>query len=385
MNFPEPTLPSAAATAPSMTVPYVDLAGRLAPLKERLLEAVGKVLDHGQFVFGSELREFEKRFAAACGVPYAVGVNSGTDALILALRALGVGPGDEVITAPNSYVATAAAIALTGARPVPADVGDDMNIDPEQIEAKIGPRTKALLPVHLTGRPAEMDAILDIARRCGLFVVEDAAQAVLAEYGGRRVGSFGDAGAFSLHPLKTLGCCGDGGVITTRDESLYKSLCRLRNLGLEDRDHSRTWSGNSRLDSMQAALLLVIMDSLDGWTDRRRENARFYLEALADVPGLILPGESDRERCVYHTFIIRADRRDELQQFLKSRGVEAPVHYPVPIHLHPAAAGLGHGRGAFPKAETQADRILTLPIHSLLTREQREHVSRSIREFYHTP
>ena len=254
----------------SLKIPYVNLAAQHAGLKVELLEAVEAVLEKGNFILGEEVSQFEKRFSELCGVPYAVGVNSGTDALILALRVLGVGEGDEVITVPNSFVATAACIRLVDARPVFVDVRNDYNMDPERLERAVNRRTKAIIPVHLTGRPADMDPILALAGRKGIPVVEDAAQAVLAEYRGRRVGSFGTLGCFSMHPLKTLNACGDGGVLTTSDSRIYEELKVLRNLGLKDRNQCLRWSGNSRLDTIQAAMLLVKLKYLETWTGKRR-------------------------------------------------------------------------------------------------------------------
>lgn len=365
-----------------MRIPYVNLAAQHAPLKAALLEAAARVLDHGQFILGGEVGVFEARFAELCRVRHAVAVNSGTDALILALRALGVGAGDEVITAPNSFVASAACIRLAGARPVFADVGDDGNLDPARVEGALTPRTKAVLPVHLTGRPADMDPILDIARRRGLHVVEDCAQAVLAEYRGRRVGSLGTVGCFSLHPLKTLNACGDAGVLTTNDDALCGRLRLLRNLGLQTRDDCRVWSGNSRLDTLQAALLLVKLGHVEAWTEARRSHAAFYRRALAGIPGVRVPADRPHEKAVYHTFVIEAERRDALKRHLAGAGVETSIHYPVPIHLQRAAEELGHGPGSFPAAERRAQRVLSLPVYPELRAEELEFVVRAIREFY---
>lgn len=363
-----------------MKIPYVNIAAQHAPIKPELLQAVERVLDHGQLVLGLEVGEFECRLAALCGAKYAVGVNSGTDALVLVLQALGIGRGDEVILPPNSFVATAACIMLAGARPVLVDVRDDYNIDPDLIERAVTPRTKAIIPVHLTGRPADMTAILAVARAHNLHVIEDAAQTIAAEYKGRRVGSFGIAGCFSLHPLKTLNACGDGGAITTDDEGLYGQLKIRRNLGLRTRDDCVVWSGNSRLDTPQAALLMVKLNSLETWTDKRRANARFYQQRLSGV--VTLPVDQPHERSVYHTFVVQADRRDELKKPLADRGVGAGIHYPVPIHLRRSAQGLGYGPGSFPVAEQQARRILSLPVYPELTSEELEHVAHSLVSFY---
>jgi dTDP-4-amino-4,6-dideoxygalactose transaminase len=365
-------------TAP---IPYVDLGAQHAPLKSDLLAAAARVLDHGQFILGPEVDEFERAFAQMCGVKHALGVANGTDALVLALHACGIGAGDEVVTAPNSFVASASAVRLAGATPVFADVDDTYNLDPDAIERALTPRTKAILPVHLTGRPARMDAIMAIANEHGLVVVEDAAQAVGAAYDGQAVGTFGNAGCFSLHPLKTLNACGDGGVITTNDDALYEHLRVMRNLGLKTRDDCTEFAGNSRLDTLHAAFLLVKLPKLASWTEARRANAQAYRDRLDGVAGVRVPVDTDREYSVYHTFVIRAQRRDALQKFLASRGIGTSVHYPVPIHLSNAAKGLGYGRGDFPNAETQAAEILSLPVHEQVTERQITRVSDAIREF----
>ncbi len=361
-------------------VSYVDLSAQNAQLKDQLEQAISAVLNQGQFILGPEVREFEGKFADYCGTRYAVGVGNGTDAIILTLKALGIGPGDEVITAPNSFLASASAIFLTGATPVFIDVLDDFNINPELLESVINERTKAILPVHLTGRPADMHAIIAIAERKGLAVIEDAAQAIGARYYGQRVGSFGIAGCFSLHALKNLNACGDGGVITTNDEGIYRYLLKARNHGLHSRDECEFWSINSRLDALQAAILRVKLKYLDGWTEARRAHAKFYREHLADV--VKVPQELSHEYIVYHTFIVQTDQRDKLQRHLTARGVETKVHYPIPIHLQEAARSLGYGKGDFLVAERQAGRILSLPIYPELSHEQIEHVVISIRSFF---
>jgi dTDP-4-amino-4,6-dideoxygalactose transaminase len=360
----------------------VDIARQHAAIKDELLAAVGKVLDHGNFVLGPEVEEFERRFAELCGTQFSVGVNSGTDALVLALRSLSIGPGDEVITAVNSFVASASCIALVGARPVLVDVRADYNLDPRAVEAAITPRTKAILPVHLTGRPADMDSICSLARRRGLFVIEDAAQAVAAKLHGRPVGSFGDIGCFSLHPLKTLKACGDGGVVVTQSAAVAEKIRLLRNLGLETRENARFWSSNSRLDTIQAAMLLVKLNYLETWTERRRANARFYQKHLAGITEVQAPQDPPEMRCVYHTFVIQADRRDELKQHLASRGIGAQIHYPRPIHLQDAARRLGYREGDFPVAESQARRILSLPVYPELTETDLMRIVSAIRQFY---
>jgi dTDP-4-amino-4,6-dideoxygalactose transaminase len=372
-------------TPTALRIPYTNLAVQHVALRDELLAAAGRVLDHGKFILGPEVEEFEGRFAALCGVDHAVGVGNGTDALVLALRVLNIGAGDEVITPPNSFVASAAAIALVGARPVFVDVADDLNIDVSLIEAAITPRTRAILPVHLTGRPAQMGPLMKIARDHNLRVIEDCAQAVCAESDGRRVGSFGDVGCFSLHPLKTLNACGDGGVLTTADPAIARRLRELRNLGLETRDECVEWSGNSRLDTLQAALLLVKLAHLDDWTERRRAHAATYRQLLDGVRGIELPVVRSTERAVHHTFVIQADRRADLRAFLSECGVGTQIHYPVPIHLQSAARDLGYGPGSFPVAESQAGRILSLPVYPELTAGELALVASSIRSFYSRP
>lgn len=369
-------------TSAPLRVPFVDITGQHRPLKRELLEACERVIDHGQFVLGPELTRFEERFAGLAGTRFAIGVDNGTNALTLALKGLGIGPGDEVITAANSFLASASSIALAGAVPVLVDVLDDLTIDPEQVDRAVTPRTRGVMPVHLTGRPADMAAINEIAKRRRIAVVEDAAQAVGAEFQGKRVGSLGSAGCFSLHPLKILNAVGDGGVITTCDHALSDYLGVARNHGLKNRDECAFWSLNSRLDTLQAAMLLVKLDRLDEAIVSRRAVASFYAERLSDVAAV--PVERSGDRCVYQTYVIKCERRDQLQAHLAARGIDSKVHYPVPIHLQPAAAGLGYGRGDFPVTERLSDTILSLPIYPELSRQQLEHVTTSIREFYGT-
>lgn len=344
--------------------------------------AVGAVIDHGRFVLGPEVAEFERRFAGLCGVPFAVGVNSGTDALMLALRALGVGPGAEVITVPNSFVASVGCITLLGARPVLVDVRDDYTIDPDRIAAAVTPRTKAILPVHLTGRPCDMEPILAIARRHQLVVVEDCAQAVLAEYRDHPVGSFGAIGCFSFHPLKTLNALGDGGALTCHDPEMHERLAVMRNLGLRTRDDCVMWSGNSRLDTVQAAMLLVKLRYVQEWTDCRRRHAAAYRARLAGIPQVRVPEDLPSQKSVYHTFVVEADERDRLRASLAERGIGTAVHYPVPIHLTTAGRDLGYAAGSFPVAERQASRVVSLPVHPDLTPDQIDRVCEGIRAFY---
>ncbi len=364
----------------ALSIPFINLAFQHGKIKDELLQAMANVLDHGLFISGPEVGEFEERFAEYCGARYAVGVGNGTDALILTLKALGIGAGDEVITAPNSFLASASAIALTGATPVFVDVRNDFNLDPNLLETAITPKTRAILPVHLTGRAADMLPILATAGKHGLAVIEDAAQAVGAGYHGQKVGSFGNAGCFSLHPLKNLNACGDGGVITTNDEGVYRYLLKARNHGLRNRDGCEFWSINSRLDTLHAAMLLVKLKHLDTRTEARKANAEFYRKHLSDL--VQTPQEEPYDDSVYQTFVIQADRREELRIYLKNQGVETKVHYPIPIHLQEAAKTLGYKAGDFPVAERQAKHILSLPIYPGLTRSQLKHVVNRIHYFY---
>jgi dTDP-4-amino-4,6-dideoxygalactose transaminase len=362
------------------TVPYINLKAQHALLKNELLAAIGNVLDTADFVLGEEVSRFESRISEYCGVKYALGVNSGTDALFLCLKAYGIGVGDEVITAPNSFLASASVIAATGARPVFVDIREDLNIDPYLIEAKVTCKTRAIIPVHLTGKPADMDPIVKIAQKHGLKVVEDAAQAIGAEYRGKKTGALGDAGCFSLHPLKTLNACGDGGFITTNDTEIYRTLVQLRNIGLKNRDESDSWGYNSRLDSIQAAILNVKFKYLDQWTEARHKNAAYYIENLQGV--VMVPQEQEQERSVYHTFVIRAERRNELQDHLLENGIESKIHYPIPIHLQGAAFSLGYKKGDFPVCEKVSGMILSLPVYQGLFEEDLMYVVAKIKEFY---
>jgi dTDP-4-amino-4,6-dideoxygalactose transaminase len=368
------------STSDFLQVPYVDLGGQHKVYVDELLVEIRDVIESGMFMLGDRVAEFERRFAELCGVKYAVGVGNGTDAIILAFKALGIGIGDEVITAPNSFLASASAIAMVGATPVFADVRTDMNIDPEAIERAITPKTRAILPVHLTGRTADMTAINAIADTHHLHVVEDAAQAVGASLNGRQAGSLGDIGCFSLHPLKNLTAIGDGGIMTTDNEEVLEYLVKARNHGLVNRDETEFWGPNSRLDALQAAILNVKLQYLDVETDSRLQNVAFYQEALNEV--VDVPVDLPEQKAVYQTFMIQAERRDELHAYLLERGIDAKVHYPVPIHLQPAASYLGHVPGDFPVTERLSETIMSLPVHPQLSTKHLEHTADRIREFY---
>ncbi len=365
-------------------IPYINLSQQHAAMKDRLLKAVELVLDHGQFIFGPEVEAFEARFARFCETKYAVGVGNGTDAIILALKAVGVQPGDEVITVANTFVSTVSSIVAVGAKPVFVDVQDDYNIDARLIEKAVTKRTRALLPVHLTGRPADMDLIMRIAGKYNLKVVEDCAQAVGAQFKGRKVGSFGDIGCFSLHPLKTLNACGDGGAIVTNDERAYQMCKVLHDNGMKNRSECVVWSSNSRLDTMQAAMLLVKLDFLEQWTQKRIENAKFYQKEFSKIDFIRFPVDQPYEKSVYHIFVLQVEQRDKLKDHLAEKGIGTKIHYPVPVHLQPAAHNLGYKKGDLPITEKQSQCILSLPIYPELSRENLEYIIESVKEFYQT-
>jgi dTDP-4-amino-4,6-dideoxygalactose transaminase len=361
-------------------VPFVSLQRQFLALQAELTAAFTRVGRSGMYILGEEVERFEDEAAAYCGVRYALGVANGTDALVLAMKALGIRPGDEVVTCPNSFLASAGAIVAAGARPVFADAAPDYNIDPRALEKALTPRTRAVIPVHLTGRPADMDAINAIARARHIAVVEDAAQAIGARYRGRRVGSLGAVGAFSLHPLKNLGVYGDAGMVTTDDTSLYECMKKLRNHGLRNRDECEAWGFNSRLDPLQAAFASVKLKHLDRWNTRCRVIAAQYREGLHDV--VDVPADQPHEEPVYHNFVIRSERRDALMKHLESRGIGSRIHYPIPIHLQEAARGLGHRAGDFPESERQAATILSLPIYPELEETEVEAVIDGVRSFF---
>lgn len=361
-------------------VAFVNLPLRFADYEEELVDIFRKVMRSGAYIMGPEVIEFEEKLAAYCGSKYALGVGNGTDGLIIALRALNIGPGDEVITAPNSFIASAGAVQMVGATTRFADIGEDYNLDPAKLEAAVTDRTKAIIVVHLTGRPADMDPINEIAKRHNLYVIEDAAQAIGAKYKDRLVGSLGDIASFSLHPLKNLQVYGDGGFLTTSDEALRDRMARLRNHGLADRNTSTEWGLNSRLDTIQAALGLAQLKRLDAWTERFRAIAQRYREGLHDV--VSVPLEKNHEYSVYHNFVILADRRDALMVYLAERGIDTKIHYPILLHRQPAAADLGYGEGSFPVAEDQVTRMVSLPIYPELTEEEVQYVIDRIRAFY---
>jgi len=364
-----------------LRVRYLDLPSEF--IDGTLWDTVKKEFKKCRFVLGPEVAKFESKFAKLCQSPYAIGVNSGTDALFLALKALGIGSGDEVITVPNSFIATTGAIMAVDARPVFVDVGLDYNINVELIEPAVTKKTKAILPVHLTGNPANMPTIMEIACENNLYVVEDAAQSVTASIKGKPVGSFGDIGCFSLHPLKNLNVCGDGGAVTTKSKELYEKIKLLRNHGLKNRDEIEFFGYNSRLDTLQAVVANYVMKNLKSIIESRKRNAQLYdyeFKGLSDF--ITLPPRKEGVRQVFHTYIIQVKNRAELIEYLNEHGVETKIHYPVPIHLQRPCRKLGYKKGDFPVCEEQAESILTLPIHQHLTEKQVYYVTELIKKFY---
>ncbi|HEX2206247.1 MAG TPA: DegT/DnrJ/EryC1/StrS family aminotransferase [Longimicrobium sp.] len=362
-----------------MRIPLVELAGQYRMLRDEILPAMDGVMTEAQFILGEDVARFEEEFAAFCGAKHCVGVASGLDALQLALRAVGVGPGDEVITAANTFIASALAVTHTGATPVLADVReDDFNLDPEAVERAITPRTRAILPVHLYGQPARMDEIMDIARRHGLRVVEDACQAHGARYGAARAGAMGDAGCFSFYPGKNLGGYGDGGAVVTDDPGIAERLRLDRNYGSRIKYVHDSAGFNSRLDTLQAAVLRIKLRRLDGWNARRRELAALYRELLADA-GVLLPQEMRGVEHVWHLFVVRHPERDRLMAELHARGIGAGVHYPIPIHEQAPYAGIRTVPESAPVSTMLSRQILSLPLYPEMTEAQVAEVAAAVR------
>jgi dTDP-4-amino-4,6-dideoxygalactose transaminase len=356
-------------------IPLLDLKAQYQSIKPEIDAAVTKVLESGSYVLGEPVREFEAEFARFCGATEAVALNSGTSALHLALLAAGIGPGDEVITVPFTFIATVSAIVYTGARPVLVDVDSEtLNIDVAAIERAITPRTKAVIPVHLYGNPARMDEIMDVARRYRLTVIEDAAQAHGAEYKGKRVGGIGDMGCFSFYPGKNLGAYGEGGAVVTNNPEDAAKIRMLRDWGQDRKYHHPVVGYNYRMDAIQGAILGVKLRHLERWTEMRRAHAALYGKLLGDA-GLRLPPEARADRHVYHQYTIRIQGRDRLQNLLTAEGIQTGIHYPVPLHLQPVFAGFGYGSGDFPVSESAAQQVLSLPVFPEMTRSQVETVA----------
>jgi dTDP-4-amino-4,6-dideoxygalactose transaminase len=363
-----------------MKVPYFDLSAQYLDLRAEILESLDRVCRDASFILGDEVDRFEREFAAYCGAAHCVALNSGTSALHLALLAAGVRRGDEVVTTPNTFIATSEAISYTGARPVFVDVRPETgNIDPELLEEAITERTRAIVPVHLYGRPADLDPILAVAESHGVPMIEDASQAHGAMYRGRRIGTFGLAATFSFYPAKNLGAYGEGGAITTNDEHVA-SFARTMRAHCEGARYSHDAVGfNYRMDGFQGAVLRIKLSRLDDWTARRRERADAYRSLLADG-SVDLPEDSPDSMSVYHIFTVYADDRDSVRASLAERGIATAIHYPVPVHLQKAYAELGHQHGAFPHTERACDRVLSMPIYPEMPLDQVEYAATVLAE-----
>lgn len=357
-----------------MKVPFLDLRAAYLELKDPIDDAMARVLDSGHYILGPEVEAFESEFAAYCGANHCVGVANGLDALMLCLRAMDIGPGDEVIVPSNTYIATWLAVSQCGAVPVPVEpLEETFNLDATLIEAALTTRTRAIIPVHLYGQPADLDPILEIARRHGLRVLEDAAQAHGARYKGRRIGSHGDAAAWSFYPGKNLGAIGDGGAVTTNDAGIAERLRTLRNYGSKVKYVNDEAGWNSRLDPLQAAILRVKLSRLDDWNARRKAIATKYLQELSEV-GLRLPHSPEWADAVWHLFVVRHSDRDLLQQRLAAEGIGTLIHYPIPPHRQIAYSAAGHATDGFPIASRMAAECLSLPIGPNLTKPAAEKV-----------
>jgi dTDP-4-amino-4,6-dideoxygalactose transaminase len=382
-----PDKAASSASREARHVPLLDLKAQFAPLRAEILAAISRVCDTQQFILGPEVEALERELAAFLDIPYAVGVSSGTDALLAALMTLEVGPGDEVVTTPFSFFATAGCIARLGARPVFVDIdAATFNIDANAVRSAVTSRTRAIVPVHLFGQSADMDPILEIAAKGSLAVIEDAAQAIGTKYRGRPAGGIGTIGCFSFFPTKNLGTFGDAGLAATRDAALARKLRATRQHGGEIKYHHDAIGGNFRLDALQAAILRVKLPHLDEWTAARRRNADRY-DAMFASAGLTatvkLPVRDPNSTHIFHQYVIRVPGRERLRAHLRERGVGTEVYYPVPLHLQPCFRGLGYSAGDFPAAEAAAGEVLALPIYGELSEDQQAWVVEAIREFFH--
>ncbi len=369
------------ATQRRMTVPFVDLHAQYASIEAEVDAAIKGVLKRGDFILGQELEKFEEDFADFIGTRFAIGVDSGMSALTLILKGLGIGPGDEVITSANTFIATALTISAVGATPILVDVDPEtLTLDIERLERAVTDKTKAIMPVHLFGHPEDMDPILDIATRHGLFVVEDACQSHGAKYKGQTTGTFGIAAAYSFYPAKNLGAYGDGGMIVTSDPALRSAIQLLRNYGQTAKYHHAVQGYNNRLDTVQAAVLRVKLRYLDEWNAARRRHADLYNELLAGS-GIATPPCMPEVEPVWHLYAVRTELREELRAFLQERGIATGIHYPIPIHMQPAYQDLGLKEGDFPVSEKDAQQMLSLPMYAELSDEQIHYVADAILEF----
>lgn len=364
-----------------MNVPFIDLKTQNRSLKSEILPLWEEILDSAGFIGGEHVISFEKEFAKACSVDHAVAVNSGTDALRFIFMALGMKEGDEVITVPNTFIATTEAISQAGGRIAFVDINPETyNIDPLKIESAITSKTKGIVPVHLYGQTADMDAILTIAEKHGLWVVEDACQAHLAEYKGRKAGSMGIASGFSFYPGKNMGACGEGGAVTTNDKNLAAKIRMLRDHGQSRKYHHEIEGYNGRCDALQAAALRVKLKHLPAWNEARRKNARRYFELLQGTDGIVLPKVGKNSLHIFHLFVIQVDERDIVQEALREVAIQTGLHYPIPLHLQKAYKHMGLTTGSFPVAEACAKRLLSLPMFPELTEDQIERVSSGLKK-----
>jgi len=365
-----------------MNVPFLDLKAQYKQIEQDVLPMMSKTMVNGAFVGGPQVSDFETEFAKFCDSKYCVGLNSGTDALRFALMATDVGSGNEVITVPNTFIATTEAISQVGATPVFVDIyPDTCNMDVSRIEGKITEKTKAIIPVHLYGQPADIEPILEIAQKHGIHVIEDACQAHGALYKGRKAGSMGAVGCFSFYPGKNLGAYGEGGAIVTQNEDIANKIRMIIDHGQEKKYFHQMEGYNGRLDAIQAGVLRIKLKRLDNWNQSRRENAAHYNEVLSEIAGVTIPVEADFARSVYHLYVILVDKREKLQDFLNFRDIATGLHYPLPLHLQQAYIHLGYKEGDFPATEEVAGRLLSLPMFPELTHEQIEYVASSIKEF----
>lgn len=368
-----------------MKVPFLDLKAQYETIRGEIGPAIEAVLEETAFASGPYVEKFEKAFAPFCGCTEAVGLNSGTTALWAALTGLGVGAGDEVITVPNTFIATVEAIVFAGATPVFVDVTPDTcTMDPAKIQAAITPQTRAIIPVHLYGQMADLDPIMEIAREHNLYVIEDAAQAHGATYKGRPAGSIGHAGCFSFYPGKNLGAYGEGGAVVTNDPALAAQMRKMRDHGQAKKYYHDIVGWNARMDGIQGAVLSVKLSHLPEWNAARQRHARLYNELLAGIEGIETPVQADCAEHIYHLYVIRTAERDALMKYLAEQGISCGIHYPVPVHLQECFKGLGQGRGTFPVSEQTADQSLSLPMYAELSDEQIEYVCASVRQFAET-
>ncbi|HPE06939.1 MAG TPA: DegT/DnrJ/EryC1/StrS family aminotransferase [Smithellaceae bacterium] len=366
-----------------MNVPFLDLKAQYKTIKDEIHAAINDVIENTAFAGGPFVAKFEQEFAKFCNCKHAIGVGNGTDALWMSLVALGIGAGDEVITTPNTFIATAEAISLAGATPVFVDVEEKThNVNPSLIEAAITKKTKAIIPVHLFGQMADMEPILTISNKYGLYVVEDACQAHGAEYKGKKAGSMGTTGCFSFYPGKNLGAYGEGGAVVTNDDALASKMKMFRDHGQAKKYYHDIIGWNARLDGIQGAILNVKLKYLPAWNDARRKHAQDYTTGLSAVKDVIVPREADYARHVYHIYAIRVQDRDKLMAYLGEKGISCGIHYPVPVHLQTAYSFLRKGEGSFPVAEKCASQYISLPMFAELTNEQVAYVVEQIKGYY---